>query len=83
MHTKLTLRLDDRLISGAKQYAKGAGKSLSQIVSEYFEALLSPAPEQFTPTPAVSTLRGILKQRDVGGKQDYYEYLEKRHSKTE
>ncbi|MDD9998423.1 MAG: DUF6364 family protein [Rhodospirillaceae bacterium] len=82
MHTKLTLRLDDRLISGAKQYAKGTGKSLSQIVSEYFEALLSPAPEHFTPTPAVSALRGILKQSDVGGKQDYYDYLEKRHSKT-
>ncbi len=80
MQTKLTLRLDDRLISGAKEYASAAGKSLSQVVSEYFAALLSPAPEPFAATPAVSALRGILKESDVGGEQDYRDYLEKKHS---
>jgi len=80
MQTKLTLRLDDRLISGAKEYAKGTGKSLSQIVAEYFTALLSPAPKPFAATPAVSALRGILKDRDVGGERDYRDYLEKKHS---
>ena len=80
MQTKLTLRLDDRLISGAKEYAKGAGKSLSQVVSEYFAALLSPAPEPFAATSAVSRLRGILKESDVDGERDYRDYLEKKHS---
>lgn len=80
MQTKLTLRLDNRLISGAKEYAKGAGKSLSQVVAEYFAALLSPAPKPFTATPAVSALRGILKESDVGGERDYRDYLEKKHS---
>ena len=79
MQTKLTLRLDDRLISGAKEYAKGAGKSLSQIVAEYFSAIMSPAPAPHKATPAVSRLRGILKESGVVGEQDYLDYLEKKH----
>ena len=79
MQTKLTLRLDDRLISGAKEYAKGAGKSLSQIVAEYFSAIMSPAPAPYKATPAVSRLRGILKESGVVGEQDYLDYLEKKH----
>ncbi len=81
MQTKLTLRLDDRLISGAKEYAKGAGKSLSQIVADYFAAIVSPVPTPapFKATLAVSQLRGILKDRGVGDERDYREYLEKKH----
>ena len=79
MQTKLTLRLDDRLISGAKEYAKDAGKSLSQIVAEYFSAIMSPAPVPFKATPAVSRLKGILKESAVGGEQDYLDYLERKH----
>ena len=36
MQTKLTLRLEDQLIEQAKSYAAHAGKSVSQIVSDYF-----------------------------------------------
>ena len=79
MQTKLTLRLDDHLISGAKEYAKGAGKSLSQIVAEYFSAIMSPAPAPYNATPAVSRLKGVLKDSGLGGEQDYLDYLEKKH----
>ena len=79
MQTKLTLRLDDRLISRAKDYAKGAGKSLSQIVAEYFAAIATPVPLPYEATPAVSSLRGILKRSGVDGESDYLAYLEKKH----
>lgn len=79
MQTKLTLRLDDRLISRAKEYARDAGKSLSQIVAEYFVAIVSPVPRSFEATPAVSRLRGILKRSGVGDESDYLAYLEKKH----
>jgi hypothetical protein len=39
MQAKLTLRLSDHLISQAKSYAKNHGKSLSQLVAEYFRSL--------------------------------------------
>lgn len=42
VQTKLTLRLDDRVVKGAKLYARRTGKSLSQMVGEYFSAVTSP-----------------------------------------
>lgn len=39
MRTKLTLRIEDRLIRRAKKLARKRGKSVSELVSGYFEAL--------------------------------------------
>ena len=39
MNVKLTLRLDDRRIRRAKAEARRRGKSVSQMVAEYFDAL--------------------------------------------
>ena len=54
MQTKLTLRLDDQLVKDAKQHARQTGKSLSQMVTEYFSAVTSPeaAPSELTPAHA-------------------------------
>lgn len=79
MQTKLTLRLDDGLIFRAKEYARNAGKSLSQVVAEYFAAIALPAAPTFEPTPAVSRLRGVLKGSRAGNESDYMDYLEKKH----
>ena len=59
MQTKLTLRLDDQLVKDVKQHARQTGKSLSQMVTEYFSAVTSPeaAPSELTPT--VSKLKGV------------------------
>ena len=40
MRTKLTLRLDDQLVKVAKQHARQAGCSVSQMVSDYLPPLL-------------------------------------------
>jgi hypothetical protein len=48
--TKLTLRLDQRLIEDAKAYASEHGRSVSQLVAEYFVAL-APASRQKAATP--------------------------------
>ena len=78
MQTKLTLRVDEKLVKKAKAYAKKTGKSVSQLVAEYF-SLLSPRPESERElTPAVRRLKGALK----GGKSgaaDYKTYLEEKH----
>jgi len=39
MNTKLTLRLDDHLIESAKEYSAQTGKSVSKIVSDFFEII--------------------------------------------
>ena len=84
MKKKLTLSLDDARIRRAKAYAKERGKSVSQLVSEYFDALTreeedAPSagrPGRDRPLPdAVEDLIGIAE----GDKDDYYQHLEEKH----
>lgn len=78
MQTKLTLRLDDKLIRKAKSHARNSGKSLSQLVAEYFALLDSHPREPSEPTPTVSRLRGILRGSGVD-EDDYRKHLEKKY----
>ena len=36
MQTRLTLQMDDKLVALAKAHAKKRGKSVSQLVADYF-----------------------------------------------
>jgi hypothetical protein len=79
MQTKLTLRLDDELINRAKSHAKKRGKSVSQIVANYFSILdAKPGKEACELTPLVRSLKGSLKVAKVG-KKDYHKYLEEKY----
>jgi Family of unknown function (DUF6364) len=61
MHSKLTLRLDEEVIEHAKAYSKHAGKSVSQVVSDYFLQLEGPVQLEHLP-PITASLRGILSR---------------------
>ena len=79
MQTKLTLRLDDELIDRAKQYAERTGRSVSQIVADYF-ALLD---KEFSDgedalTPIVASMRGSLTEVEVDAREVQREMLERR-----
>ena len=78
MQTKLTLRMDDQLIRGAKEYAARAGKPLSQVVAEYFSAITSrnDLPSRLTPT--VLALKGALRGGEIDS-EDYRSHLEEKH----
>jgi len=79
MQTKLTLRLEDQLIEQAKSYAAHAGKSVSQIVAEYFKLLTSQKAESNSPSaPITRSLRGLLRESKLDEK-DYKIYLEGKH----
>lgn len=79
MQTKLTLRLEDQLIEQAKTYAAQAGKSVSQIVSDYFKLLTSTKTKVHSPsTPITQSLRGLLRESNLDEK-DYKKYLEEKH----
>jgi hypothetical protein len=79
MQTKLTLRLEDQLIEQAKSYAAHAGKSVSQIVSDYFKMLTSPKTRVPSPaTPITQSLRGLLRESECDEK-DFKKYLEEKH----
>ena len=79
MQTKLTLRLEDQLIEQAKSYAAQAGKSVSQIVAEYFKLLTSQKVQSNSPaTPVTQSLRGLLRESKLDEK-DFKRYLEEKH----
>ena len=40
MNTKLTLTIDDNLVSEAKKYAKSVNRSLSDLVSSYLNTIV-------------------------------------------
>jgi len=76
MQTKLTLRLEDQLIEQAKSYAAQAGKSLSQVVADYFRMLTTETTKPTSPsTPITTSLRGFLRDSRLDEK-DYKNYLE-------
>ena len=79
MQTKLTLRLEDQLIEQAKYYAAQSGKSVSQVVSDYFKLLMSQKTKLNSPSPPITqSLRGLLRESELDEK-DYKRYLEEKH----
>lgn len=69
---KLTLRLNQRLIKQAKEYAAQHNISVSELVESYFLHLdLEGEPSH---TPLVQRLTGLLPA-DVDVEQEYEEYL--------
>ena len=77
MQSKLTLRLDDSLIKQAKVFAKQHEKSLSLVVSDYFQ-LLTKDIEAIDIPPVTQSLIGVLGSSDVEV-DDYKKHLEAKY----
>lgn len=78
MQTKLTLRLDARLIRRAKHFAKRSGKSVSTVVAHYFAALGPPLDDPASLPPKVRSLLGALGTTPVD-EADYQQHLEQKY----
>lgn len=81
MQTKLTLQLDDELIARAKAHAKKRGKSVSQLVADYFrilEKVEQKPPSKKKYSPITESLRGALRGAKVD-EDDYSRYLEEKY----
>jgi hypothetical protein len=62
MTTKLTLTIDDSVITVAKKYAKNNGKSLSDIVENYLMTLTAKeSKEEEAISPKILKLMGTIK----------------------
>lgn len=60
MTTKLTLTIDDSVISVAKKYAKSKGKSLSDIVENYLTSLTAKETTEESISPRILKLMGTI-----------------------
>jgi hypothetical protein len=75
MTNKLTLTINDSVISVAKQYAKQEGKSLSQLIENYLKSLTAKEPQEDEKiSPKILKLMGVIALPD---KFDYKKELTK------
>ncbi|MGI9282053.1 MAG: DUF6364 family protein [Endozoicomonas sp.] len=78
MH-KLTLRMEAELVEYAKEYAANHGKSLSQLVADYFNALIDESDTTEKLPPLTQSLKGAMAGSVVSTEEDYKEYLEDKY----
>jgi hypothetical protein len=64
---KLTLTVDERVVSRAKRYARKHGVSVSHMVEAYLEAVVEATAPAMPDAPILRSLRGSLKKADVEG----------------
>jgi hypothetical protein len=81
MDTKLTLNVDSELVQKAKSYAKGNGRSLSDLVEMYFKALTHKKEVSDKDlTPKVKSLLGSFKvPQDFDYKKELTDQLTKKY----
>lgn len=84
MQTKLTLRLEERLVVRAKAWARKRGVSLSQAVATIFEQL--PKPPERKLSPWTQQLLGRARPSKKGAplsdeaiRRAYLDHLEEKH----
>ena len=78
MNTKLTLRMDSGRIRTAKREATRRGKSVSQMVGEFFDGMGSERRGRSELPPITASLVGVLKGRRVS-ESDYRKHLREKH----
>ena len=82
MTTKLTLTIEEDVISSAKKYAQKKGKSLSNLVENYLKSISSKEPDLNAISPKVMKLMGVIKlPEDFNYKSELGQSLSKKYKK--
>lgn len=78
MQSKLTLRMEEAVISKAKRLARKQGKSVSLLVSEYFSE--QPESDLDVNLPEItSSMIGALSKQAALQEEEYRRYLETKY----
>ena len=79
MSSKLTLYIEDDVISYVKTYAKEQKLSVSKVVNNFLTLLKQNRSNNKNEyTPITDSLQGVLKESTIT-KDDYHDYLEKKY----
>ena len=63
---KLTLSVDDRVVSRAKRYARKRGVSVSAMVEAYLASVDEASSPSLSAAPVLRSIRGVLRKADIG-----------------
>ncbi len=78
MQTKLTLRMEGALVESAKAEALRRGKSVSQMVSEFFDSLNGKRHVPQDVPPVTASLVGVLGRGKVS-EETYKRHLREKY----
>ena len=78
METKLTLKLDEKVIKSVKHYAGKNHRSVSRLAEDYFRKLAGDALPKSRYSPLVEELSGIVAEADATN-TDYVAHLERKY----
>jgi Family of unknown function (DUF6364) len=82
MTTKLTLTIEEKVISSAKKYAQKQGKSLSNLVENYLKSIGSKEASLNSLSPKIEKLMGVIKLTpDFNYKKELGNSLSKKYKK--
>ncbi len=74
--SKLTLSVDEAVVTRAKRYAKERRTSISKMVEAYLSSIAEGGGSFRKDTPILRSVRGILKKAD---QKDYKRHLENKY----
>jgi hypothetical protein len=80
MNTKLTLNLNKALLKVQKITQKTIKISLSKLIENYLNSLITKEKKEIEISPLVEFNRCNSAQSDKSSDDDYYEYLSKKYS---
>ena len=82
MTAKLTLTIEEKVISSAKKYAQKKGQSLSNLVENYLKSISSKETDLNTLSSKVTKLMGVIKlPEDFNYKEDLGNLLSEKNKK--
>lgn len=80
MNTKLTLNLNKAIIEEAKSYAKSNNVSLSKLIENYLNSLVTKNNKSSRKiSPLVESLTGVISS-EVDERKSYRDYLSEKYS---
>ena len=79
MNTKLTLNIDDFVITKAKLYVQKNRTSLSKLVENYLNSLNTSKNDKLKVSPLVESLTGVLSVDNNNNPKEYSDFLNEKY----
>ncbi len=81
MDTKLTIKLDNEVISRAKKYAQNRKTSLSKMIESFLDSVTKDETDDIEITPLVKSLSGVVRlPENFDYKKERADFLIKKYS---
>ena len=79
METEVVVTMDEALLRNIQDLARSRGKSISEIVADYFHSVLTMSRTGSRPSPILSQISGILHSDSQRTESAYKNHIEEKY----